>query len=341
MIETMQQEIQLRSDYMKEPELKSIYFGGGTPSLLNDEELNLLFETIRANFTLSANCEITLEANPDDISEQSLSNWRNAGVNRLSIGLQSFKEADLEWMNRAHSVKEALNCVSLAQKAGFCTISVDLIYGLPELSLEDWEKHIDTVLNMGVQHISAYCLTVEKKTALHHLVESNKIVPANEDVQSEQFLLLSKKLKTFGFQHYEISNFALPGKEAIHNSSYWSGSEYLGIGPSAHSFNGISRRWNVSNNSLYIKNFSLKESWFEEEILSPKDRWNELIMTGLRTSRGVELENLAYISAITEGFLNQLNKFASSGWLILKDNKIILTQEGRLKADFIASELFL
>jgi len=341
MIETMKQEIQLRSDYMRESELKSIYFGGGTPSLLKIEELTSILETIKAHFTISENCEITLEANPDDINESSLSDWRNSGINRLSIGLQSFKESDLNWMNRAHSVSEALNCVFLAQKAGFSSISVDLIYGLPDLSAAEWEKHIDIVLGMGVQHISAYCLTIEQKTALHQMVQSKRIVPANEDMQSEQFLLLSKKLKEAGFLHYEISNFALPGMEAVHNSSYWAGKEYLGIGPSAHSFNGAARRWNVSNNSLYIKNFSLNDDWFEEEILSAKDRWNELIMTGLRTSKGVDIEKLTSILPLNEDFLKQVNKFQTSGWLIQNDNKIVLTEEGRLRADFIASELFL
>ncbi len=339
MIDAICLEIEQRADYLASKESSSIYFGGGTPSLLTKAELNQLLETIQGRFTLANSCEITLEANPDDIDLERLSFWKQAGINRLSIGLQSFKESDLQWMNRAHSVNEALQCVSLARKSGITNISVDLIYGLPHLSMEEWKQHIETVLAMDVQHISAYCLTIEEKTALHHLVESKKIVPAGEDDQSEQFIFLIDRLKQAGFNHYEISNFGLPGFEAVHNSSYWKGAHYLGVGPSAHSFDGKSRQWNVANNTLYIKNLA-SGTYFELEELSPKDRWNELLLIGLRTSYGVNLEQLFAILEPSKDYVEKVSEFKQNEWLFEENGTLLLTSEGRLKADFIASELF-
>lgn len=341
MIDTLLQEIILRKEYLQGYALESIYFGGGTPSLLTKTELQGLMDVIRTHFRVEMNAEVTLEANPDDISPESIQYWHSLGVNRLSIGLQSFKPSDLQWMNRAHSVSEALNCVKLAQENGIENISVDLIYGLPELTMDEWESHIDTVLNMGVQHVSAYCLTVEKKTALHQLVKTHQIKPAGENDQSDQFLSLSKRMKEAGFHHYEISNFGLPGFEALHNSNYWKGKKYLGIGPSAHSFDGISRRWNISSNQLYMKNFGKDDSWFELEELTQKDRWNELVMIGLRTSHGVDLDQLKSIHPFNKSFIRTLNRFESNSWLNIVNNRIVLTDEGRLMADHIASELFL
>ena len=339
MIDAICLEIEQRADYLASKELSSIYFGGGTPSLLNEAELVQILDTIQGRFTLADSCEITLEANPDDIDPERLHFWKKAGINRLSIGLQSFKESDLQWMNRAHSVDEALKCVSLARKSGITNISVDLIYGLPLLSIEEWQQHIEMVLAMDVQHVSAYCLTIEEKTALHHLVESKKIVPAGEDDQSEQFIYLIDRLKAAGFNHYEISNFGLPGFEAVHNSSYWKGAQYLGVGPSAHSFDGKSRQWNVSNNTLYIKNLA-SGTYFELEELSPKDRWNELLLIGLRTSYGVNIEQLFAILEPSKDFVEKVSEFKQNEWLFEENGTLLLTSEGRLKADFIASELF-
>lgn len=339
MIACICKEIQERSNYLSETSLNSVYFGGGTPSLLSEIELVQILKTIKQLFTLTDSCEITLEANPDDIDVERLTYWKEAGINRLSIGLQSFKESDLKWMNRAHSVEEALKCVDLARKSGILNISVDLIYGLPNLSMEEWKQHIDTVLAMEVQHVSAYCLTIEEKTALHHLVKTEKIVPAGEDDQSEQFIYLIERLKAAGFNHYEISNFGLPGYEAVHNSNYWKGAHYLGVGPSAHSFDGKSRQWNVSNNTLYLKNFEAN-SYFEIEHLSPKDRWNELLLTGLRTSYGVKTDQLFALLDPNAEFFETLNEFIQNNWLIEEDGTLFLTPEGRLKADYIASELF-
>jgi oxygen-independent coproporphyrinogen-3 oxidase len=321
--------------------LKSIYFGGGTPSLLTLQEITEIIDRIRSHFSITEATEVTLEANPDDINERSVQDWQKAGINRLSIGLQSFRGKDLKWMNRAHTVDEALKCVEIAQSGGVQNISVDLIYGLPDLSPEEWKDHIQTVIDMGVPHVSAYCLTVEERTALSKLVKDRRIIPGGEDDQSDQFLILTGMLRNSGFQHYEISNFGKPGYEAVHNSNYWKGEHYLGIGPSAHSFNGTSRRWNVANNSLYIKHFREGGCWFEEETLSPKDKWNELILTGLRTSYGVPLSKLAAIQTIPPSFSIMVEELQNLGLVRSEDGILFLTDTGRLQADHIASELFL
>jgi oxygen-independent coproporphyrinogen III oxidase len=339
MIETIGKEIALRKEELKHVTIASIYFGGGTPSILNTQELNFLLQKIHANFDVDSSAEITLEANPDDISAQQLAMWKDGGINRLSIGLQSFKSSDLNWMNRAHTVEEALSCVQLAKKSGFNAISVDLIYGLPDLTMEEWKHHIDEVIAMDVQHISAYCLTVEEKTALNKLVNEKKIVPAGEDAQSEQFLELSHRLKKAGFLHYEISNFGKPGFEAVHNSNYWKGVSYMGVGPSAHSFNGSKRRWNISNNSKYLKQFA-SNAYFEEELLTLKDQWNEIVMTGLRTTSGVAIEQLTALFPLDEAFQLALLSFQKDGMIEFLNNHLSLTDKGRLQADFIASEFF-
>ena len=339
MIATIGREIQLRKHELEDSTIASIYFGGGTPSLLTIVELSYLLLQIAQNYSIDVDAEITLEANPDDCSITQLSMWKNAGINRLSIGLQSFKTSDLKWMNRAHSVEEALTCVQRAKNIGFEAISVDLIYGLPDLTMEEWKYHIDEVIAMDVQHISAYCLTVEEKTALNKMVNEKKIVPAGEDAQSEQFLELSNRLKKAGFLHYEISNFGKLGHEAMHNSNYWKGISYLGVGPSAHSFNGSKRRWNVSNNTKYLKQFDLN-AYFEEESLTLKDQWNEIVMTGLRTTSGVAIEQLTALFPLDEAFQQTLHSFQKDGMLEFSNNHLSLTDKGRLQADYIASEFF-
>lgn len=341
MIDCMIKELELRGDYLQNKDLQSVYFGGGTPSLLTETELRILLEKVSESYNLFTQTEFTLETNPDDITPEALSIWSKLGINRLSIGLQSFKTEDLKWMNRAHTVDQSLSCVKLAQEYGFENISVDLIYGLPDLSLKEWEQHIDRVLEMNVQHVSAYCLTIEEKTVLHNWVQKKKIKPAGEDDQSEQFLLLSEKLKNAGFDHYEISNFGLPGLHAVHNSNYWKGEHYLGIGPSAHSFDGKTRRWNISNNSFYIKNIGENNTWFEEEELTYKERWNELILTGLRTSYGLPIEKLKEIQEPGDEFNSLIQNFREKNWMLNEENTLVLTEEGRLRADYIASELFL
>jgi oxygen-independent coproporphyrinogen-3 oxidase len=341
MVQSLRDEIILRSSYLVDSTLTSVYLGGGTPSILNADELQIIFTALHANFQLSKTCEVTLEANPDDITQDNLQHWKSVGINRLSIGLQSFREEDLRWMNRAHSVSDALKCVPLAQEYGFDNISIDLIYGLPNLSAEDWAQHLNTAISMRVQHISAYCLTVEEKTVLKKMVQAKKIQPANEEVQSEQYMELSQTLRKNGFEHYEISNFCLPGKAAVHNSNYWKGKQYLGIGPSAHSFNGTSRRWNIANNQKYMQLIGKNNGWFEQEELTTKDQWNELLLTGLRTSTGTNYAQLSALHPLSEQFTKKVDEFTVNGWLITRDHHLVLTDSGRLLADFIAAELFL
>lgn len=341
MIDCINLELRIRKDYLGDSVIETIYFGGGTPSLLSGLELRSILDNIKSNFSISKNVEVTLEANPDDITNELAKTWKEEGINRLSIGLQSFKQSDLDWMNRAHDAGESIQSVLIAQEAGFDNITVDLIYGLPELTLSEWEDHIQKVIDLDVQHVSAYCLTVEPKTALNKWVENKKITPANEDQQSEQFLLLVKRLKAANFEQYEISNFGKNGAESIHNSNYWKGESYLGAGPSAHSFNGTERAWNISNNQRYMDAVENQLEYSEKETLSPENRFNELILTGLRTKYGVNMNQLNGIKAVSNAFLNTLESFIKSGWVTKTESSIFLTEEGRLKADFIASELFI
>jgi oxygen-independent coproporphyrinogen-3 oxidase len=340
MIEAMCEEIRTRAIEIKTQTVKTIYFGGGTPSLLNQSEFNKLFIAINSHFSIANDAEITLEANPDDIQIDSLRIWKQVGINRLSIGLQSFREKDLRWMNRAHTAEEAKNCVQLAKKEGFDSISVDLIYGLPDLDLTTWKKHIETAVNFGVDHISSYCLTVEEKTFLHKQVKDGKIIPSSEDEQAQQFEVLLEELVKSDFHQYEVSNFCRPGKEARHNSSYWKGEEYIGIGPSAHSFDGKSRRYNVANNTRYMKLVQNKGSYFESEILTPKNRFNELLLTGLRTVWGVDTAQLNNLIPLSEKFQERVQDFQEKNMLVQKEGFLFLAGEGWLMADYIVSELF-
>jgi oxygen-independent coproporphyrinogen-3 oxidase len=340
MISALIAELLSRQDYIENKRIETIYFGGGTPSILNVEELRSLLDTIYANYLVADEVEITLEANPDDITIENLLAWKEVGINRLSIGLQSFKATDLAWMNRAHTVDEALNCIDLVKKYGFENLTVDLMYGLPDLNQTEWENHIKTIISMDVPHVSAYCLTVEKKTALHALVGKGKIIPASEDAQSDQFMMLLQILEENGYQQYEISNFSKPGFESKHNSNYWKGEWYLGVGPSAHSFNGTSRSWNIANNPRYLKAIAENETFTETEILTSENQFNERILIGLRTIYGVDLVALNSIVPLSNDFLEEVAKFVEADWMNQKSNTLFLTKEGRLRADHIASELF-
>lgn len=340
MISTISSELKTRVDYLEQKPIKTIYFGGGTPSILKKEELAKLLETVHLNFSVESGAEISLEANPDDISIDSLREWKEIGINRLSIGLQSFKAADLEWMNRAHTVDESQNCVRLAQSEGFDNLTVDLIYGLPNLTMDEWKKHVQTVIDFDVPHISAYCLTVEEKTVLHKMVTAGKIDSVSDDVQSDQFMVLLEMLETSGYAQYEISNFSKPGFESKHNGNYWKGEWYLGVGPSAHSFNGTSRRWNVANNRRYLKAIQDSTSYSETEVLSLENQFNERILTGLRTVAGVNLNKLEAISVPPVAFSTKIESFIDANWMTKNNDVIALTKEGRLRADYIASELF-
>jgi oxygen-independent coproporphyrinogen-3 oxidase len=340
MIDAICMELKLRSTEIANEKIETIYFGGGTPSLLTEKEFAQIFEAIHTNYAVLNAGEITLEANPDDIQTLSLQSWKRLGFHRLSIGLQSFREKDLKWMNRAHNAEEAKNCVALAKKEGFDSISVDLIYGLPDLDLETWKNHIETAVGFGVDHISSYCLTVEEKTLLQKKVNDGAIIPSNEDEQAKQFELLQSILTESGFHQYEVSNFSLPGKEAKHNSSYWKGVHYLGIGPSAHSFDGKTRRYNVSNNTQYIRRLNENKDYFEIEVLTTANQFNELLMTGLRTIWGVDLAKLESILPLTDDFKRILKGFKDKNWIEQKNNHLYLKGDGWLMADFIVAELF-
>lgn len=332
--------MKVRAGYLKGKTVDTIYFGGGTPSLLSDKEISDFLNEARSDFSVSENPEITLEANPDDISDETLEGWKRAGINRLSIGVQSFLQEDLDWMNRAHTAEESLSSIYKAGAKGFL-LTVDLIYGLPNRTLNDWKKNLNALIELNPDHISAYCLTVEEGTALNSWVEKGKInIPEDAD-QAEQFRLLRRLLGESGYEQYEISNFSKPGLYSRHNTNYWKGIDYLGIGPSAHSYNGESRRWNVSSNREYIRLFREGSVYFEEEILSAKDKFNEVLMTGLRTKWGVHLNDLCSLSALTDEFKSVLKNFENQGLLTNKGEHVLLTEEGKLRADYIASELFL
>lgn len=323
-------------------EVKTIYFGGGTPSLLSAEEIEKLLATAYQKFEVSENAEVTLEVNPDDINEIKLSEWKSAGINRLSIGVQSFKNKDLDWMNRVHDAEQALHCIHLIKNAGFQNISVDLIYGTPTLSDDDWERNVRTVIDLEVPHLSCYALTVEPNTALQKMISLKKAQDVDQEKQSSQFLLLTGWLQGAGYEHYEISNFAKPGYRSKHNCSYWQSKCYIGIGPSAHSFNGNSRRWNVSNNALYIQSMQKNIIPYEEEILSEVQKLNEYIMTSLRTIEGIDLD---FVKEKFGERKKQKLQIASAKWQVndkIKNvsDKIILTKEGKLFADGIAADLF-
>jgi len=338
MIACIRTELISRQNYLDKASIQTLYFGGGTPSLLSDEELSLLVRTVTKHFDCTQLCEFTIEANPEDISPERLYLWRQLGVNRLSIGIQSFRNKDLKWMNRIHSAEQAKKSVKESIDSGIKNVSVDLIYGLPNLSIEEWREHVLSVVELGVKHISAYCLTVEQGTALSAWIQKGKIVPAHENIQAEQFFLLVDVLEQHGFVQYEISNFCLPNYESIHNSNYWSGKHYLGVGPSAHSFNGRSRSWNVRNNHVYMQGITNKNPQFESEQLSLIDRYNELLLT----DRGVSLEQLFAILPQKPTFFDKVAELCALQLMIYieSEQRITLTKNGRLQADRIASDFF-
>ena len=322
--------------------INTIYFGGGTPSILMITDIKILLSTIYHKFKVSPNVEITLEANPDDISLATLIEWKAIGINRLSVGVQSFNDEELVWMNRAHTAKESLQCIDEIKQAGFTNYSIDLIYGSPLLSHQTWQKNVQILVDKKVPHISCYALTVEPKTLLHQQINQQKKLNIDTDKQAEQFLLLMQWMKTFGYIHYEISNYCMPNFESKHNSNYWKNEHYFAFGPAAHSFNGKSRRWNVANNALYIAALQNGTIPFEEEILSPKEQLNEYIMTSLRTMEGL---NLQYVQ--TNFGVKQAAdiKLKASQWILEKkatmvNNTIVLTQQGKLFADGIAVDFF-
>ncbi|MDB5275143.1 MAG: coproporphyrinogen oxidase [Ferruginibacter sp.] len=325
----------------KEP-IETLYFGGGTPSIIDIKDLELLLAALHEKFIFSEKIEITLEANPDDITPAKLELWKKIGINRLSVGIQSFIEEELVWMNRAHTATESLQCIEDIKNAGFTNFSVDLIYGSPLLTNDKWKKNTDTIFEKNIPHISCYALTVEPKTALNKMINQHKKEPIDAGKQAEQFILLMDWMELAGYDHYEISNFAKPGMKSKHNSSYWQGKRYYGFGPSAHAFDGKSRQWNIANNALYIQSLKNNVIPFEKENLTPIQQLNEYIMTSLRTMEGLSLGVVEerFGNKITRQLQSASEKWRLGGKVFADDKRIILTKEGKLFADGIAADLF-
>ena len=342
MILSLVKEIEIRKDENQNSIIETIYFGGGTPSVLTVDEINLLIDAVYQNHTVIDEPEITLEANPDDLSEEKIIELSKSPINRLSIGVQSFFEKDLKLMNRAHNSNEAKNCLSIANRY-FSNISVDLIYGIPDCTNEEWRENIRTALSFGIPHISSYALTVEPKTALETLIAKGKIKNVDEEKAQEQFYILIEELTNANFVHYELSNFGKEGFFSQNNSSYWLGKPYLGIGPSAHSFNGKERSWNVRNNTKYIKAIRENILPIEREILTEMDGYNEYIMTGLRTIWGVSLDkvNNDFGEKYKYYLEKQSQKYIEQELLYIENGILKTTQKGKFLSDGIASDLFM
>lgn len=341
MLNAILKEIALQKDYLQGDTIQTVYFGGGTPSLLSSNEILSVLDEIQRFYHIDADAEITLEANPDDLTISKINALRQTPINRFSIGVQSFHEADLKFMNRAHNDAEALNCIKNAQNAGFDNLTIDLIYGTPTMNDDLWQANLDIAFGLNIPHISSYALTVEPNTALDHFVKKGKVQPVDDEQAARQFLMLMENMERQGFDHYEISNFAKPNHYAVHNSNYWKGKSYLGLGPSAHSFNGHSRQWNIAHNMQYIKSIQKNEVPFEIEQLSLSDQYNEYIMTGLRTIWGVDIEKIqTFGESYKNLFLSKIPTFIQNGLAQQNDNQYALTKMGRLQADGIASELF-
>jgi len=330
-------ELDLRKGYLEDEPVQTIYLGGGTPSLLDAGHLRLLMEKILGNYNVIARAEITLETNPDDIADDKLKAWKEIGIDRLSIGIQSFFDEDLKWMNRAHSASQAMRSLELA-KEYFDNISIDLIYGLPLLTHEKWKQTFDKAILYNIPHLSCYALTIEAKTPLHKMIRQNQAADISPERQSEQFLSLMSWAEKAGYEHYEISNFAKPGLRSRHNSSYWTGQKYLGIGPSAHSFNSRERQWNISNNTIYIDSIKKGLIPYEKETLTAVQQLNEYIMTSLRTKEGLHLSGLK--KEVSYELRTASRKYVERGLMVKEGNYLRLTTEGKLLADGIAADLF-
>lgn len=339
----LKKELVLQKKYLEGEKISTIYIGGGTPSLLTSGELNDIFETIYKIHTIEANPEITIEANPDDLTHTYLDDLKkNTPINRLSIGVQSFFDEDLAFMNRAHNAEQAHAAIHYAQDIGFTNLTIDLIYGVPTSDNARWTKNLERALSYNLPHISSYALTVETGTALHAQIKKKKTLPVEDEKAAEQFNILIEKLCKNGYDHYEISNFARDGHYARHNSNYWLGAKYLGIGPSAHSFNGVSRQWNVAHNINYITSIQDNQIPSTEEILTLNQRYNEYVMTRLRTIWGCDIKDINenFGEKYQSYFEKNIEKFIKCGWMRRSKNIFMLTDPGKLMADFITQELF-
>ena len=335
-------ELEMRAQELQSMPVASIYFGGGTPSMLNDDELGAIFQVIEANYQVLPSAEITLEANPDDLSLKKITQLAVTPINRLSIGVQSFFEADLKLMNRAHTAKEALESLKIAQTY-FDNITIDLLYGMPEMSNVRWEENLQIAFDLKLNHLSCYALTVEPKTPLAHFIKTAQHPPLNDAVAAQHFQTLVNATAKAGFTHYEVCSFGKPGYFSKHNSSYWLGKPYLGVGPSAHSFDGKKRSWNVSNNKQYINTIAKNELPLTSELLTPENRFNEYIMTGLRTIWGVSLKRIEeeFGLGVQTSLLNNAHGYLASKTLKIEDAHLKMTPKGQFLSDGIASDLFI
>ena len=341
-VNAIEKEIGFNRNYLEGEPIETIYFGGGTPSILNEIQLEQIIKSIRNNFNALDVKEITLEANPDDLTMDKMQQWLKAGINRLSIGTQSFFDKDLVWMNRAHSAAQAIQSISNAQQCGLPNISIDLIYGLPESTDDEWKQNLETAFNSGAQHLSCYSLTVEPKTALENFIRTGKSKPIDEEKSARQFEVLMNLAPQFGFEHYEISNFAKSGMRSKHNSSYWSGKKYLGVGPSAHSYNGVSRQWNIANNNLYVSQIEKGIVPAETEILTLVQQYNEFVMIRLRTVEGISFNEMKEIFPdFISHFQKEIAPFVNGNLIQQTGSNLSLTNNGRLLADHIISELMI
>jgi oxygen-independent coproporphyrinogen-3 oxidase len=320
----------------------TIYFGGGTPSMLKTADIENILENIYLHFRVNPEAEITLEANPDDISPEKLSEFKKAGVNRLSIGIQSFRQEDLDFLTRTHTSEQVVKCITDAKLAGFQNLSIDLIYGIPTLTDKDWDENLEKAFALEIPHISAYSLTIEQKTPLEFMIRKGRVKAVDEDLSLSQYHSLCEKMQHYGYEHYEVSNFCLPGAYSKHNTAYWQGKSYLGVGPSAHSYNGNSRSWNVANLTRYIESAADGKVEAEEELLSHVIQLNEYIMTSLRTMWGCDLVEVRkkFGAEQAENLLNHAYTFVEEKKMNYHAGKLILTSEGLLFADGISSELF-
>ena len=335
-------ELEQRKDYLASQNVETIYFGGGTPSLLETSDIESILDAVYKNFSVEKDSEITLEANPDDLTQEKLIALKKAGVNRLSIGIQSFRQEDLDYLSRTHSSSQVTQSITDAQQAGFQNLSIDLIYGIPTLTDEGWEQNLQKAFSLKIPHISAYSLTVEAKTPLEVMIRKGKTKPVDENLSLSHYHILERLMQYNGFEHYEVSNFCLPGAYSRHNTAYWQGKHYLGLGPSAHSYNGTSRSWNVANLAKYIETAASGQVESEQETLSQVTQLNEYIMTSLRTMWGCDLMVVRkkFGDRIAEKLLKDARHFVVTEQMAYRDGKLILTPEGRLFADGISSELF-
>jgi oxygen-independent coproporphyrinogen-3 oxidase len=342
LIRSISHEIDYQREYLQGEGIETIYFGGGTPSLLTRQELDIIFNSIYKHYRVAAVPEITLEANPDDLSQQKIITLKDSGINRVSLGIQSFDDAVLKFLNRAHSSKDALESISRLREIGISNLSIDLIHSIPGQDDRLLKQNLEKIITLAPQHVSVYSLTIEEKTAFGKWASRGQLKAMEETYSAAQFELVMDTLTTNGYQHYEISSFCMSGFESKHNSSYWQQKKYLGVGPSAHSFDGTSRQFNVSNNHLYMKSLSEGKIPFEKEILTRENKINEYVFTSLRTNRGC---NLSYLTSNYEYDLKKINSayiqsLVDEGYVMLSDETLFLTRQGKLLADKIASDLF-